>query len=54
MLEVSEVVKRVRGLVSSRTIVVVEGAVRAFLVNFQPNLDKPPRFVFLSSLKVVS
>jgi len=38
MLEVSEVVKRVRGLVSSRTIVVVEGAVRAFLVNFQPNL----------------
>ena len=38
MLEVSKVVKQVRGLVSSRTVVVVEGVVEAFSVNFRPNL----------------
>ena len=38
MLEVSEVMKWVGGLVSSRIVVVAEGAVEAFLVNFWPNL----------------
>jgi hypothetical protein len=38
MLEVSEVVKWIRGLVSSRTIVMAECAVEAFSMNFRPNL----------------
>jgi hypothetical protein len=38
MLEVSEVVKRVRGLVSSRTVVTTECVVEAFSANFRPNL----------------
>jgi hypothetical protein len=38
MLKVSEVVKRVRGLVSFGTVVAAEGTVEAFLANFQPNL----------------
>ena len=38
MPEVSKVVKRVRGLVSSSTVVTVECAVEAFLVNLRPNL----------------
>lgn len=38
MLEVSKIMKRVRGLVSSRTLVAIEGTVEAFSVNFRPNL----------------
>jgi ribosomal protein L35AE/L33A len=38
MLEVFEVMKQVEGLVSSGTVVAVEGAVGAFSVNFRPNL----------------
>jgi hypothetical protein len=38
MLEVSEVMKQVRGLVSSRTVVTAECAVEAFSANFRPNL----------------
>jgi hypothetical protein len=34
MLEVYEVMKQVRGLVSSRTVVVAGCTVKAFLVNF--------------------
>ena len=38
MLEVSKVMKWVKGLVSFGTVVAAEGAVEAFLVNFWPNL----------------
>ena len=38
MLAVSKVMKLVQRLVSSRTVVVVEGVVEAFSVNFRPNL----------------
>jgi hypothetical protein len=38
MLEVSEVTKRVEGLVSSGTIAMARCAVEAFLANFRPNL----------------
>jgi hypothetical protein len=38
MLEVSEVMKWVGGLVSSRTVVTAECAVEVFSVNFQHNL----------------
>ena len=38
ILEATKVTKKVRGLVSSGTVIVVEGAVEAFSVNFWPNL----------------
>jgi hypothetical protein len=38
MLEVSKVMKWVRGLVSSGTVVAIKGTARAFSVNFWPNL----------------
>ena len=47
-LEADEVMKRVAGLVTPATVVVVWNAVEAFSANYRPNLVSP-LFLFMSS-----
>ena len=53
-LDASEVMKRVRALASSRTVVAAECTVEAFSVTHRPNLVSRLDLFFVSLLKVVS